>query len=128
MSVTEFLFHDTAYYLTSIFDKIRKCCPCVTLENIMRNGKKRQCIRLLFSSIFLISNETWKLREAIMAQVMNIDTIAVPQSKDKRAYAINFKGLMIHLLDILFVKGDTQPSHYSSDLSEHLQKDLGLTR
>jgi hypothetical protein len=35
---------------------------------------------------------------------------------------------MIHLLDILFVKGDTQPSHYSSDLSEHLQKDLGLTR
>lgn len=63
-----------------------------------------------------------------MAQVMHADTIIVPSSKEKKTYAVNIKGLIAHLLDILFVKGDVEQSYYSSELSSHMQKDLGIMR
>lgn len=63
-----------------------------------------------------------------MAQVMHIDTIAVPSSKDSKSYSIDFKGLMMHLVDILFGKGQSTSTYYVSDMSAHVQKDIGMIR
>ncbi|MCP3699836.1 MAG: hypothetical protein GY920_14985 [Aliivibrio sp.] len=63
-----------------------------------------------------------------MAQAaMNVNTIAT-SSLDKKAYSVNIKGLIAHFVDVLFGKGQTTSTHYTTDLSEHLQKDLGLYR
>ncbi|MGC9403814.1 MULTISPECIES: hypothetical protein [Vibrio] len=63
-----------------------------------------------------------------MSQVMHLDTIAAPTSMDKKTYAVSFKGLIKHLLDILFVDNSEPRAYYASDLSDHMQRDLGLTR
>ncbi|GAM55841.1 hypothetical protein JCM19232_314 [Vibrio ishigakensis] len=62
-----------------------------------------------------------------MAQVM-LDTIAVPSSKDSKSYSIDFKGLMMHLVDILFGKSQSTTTYYVSDMSAHVQKDIGMIR
>lgn len=61
-----------------------------------------------------------------MAQVMHADTMIVPTSRDKKTYSVNVKGLIAHLLDILFGKGEVENTYYSSELSGHLQRDLGI--
>ncbi|EGQ9890278.1 TPA: hypothetical protein ACMDRZ_001575 [Vibrio cholerae] len=62
-----------------------------------------------------------------MAQAMQMGTMTVPTSKDKKTYTVNFKGLIAHLLDILFV--DNAPRHYyATEMSAHIQKDVGLYR
>lgn len=63
-----------------------------------------------------------------MAQTMHIENIAVPSSQDVKSYSIDFKGLIMHFVDILFGKGQSTTTNYASDLSAHLQKDVGLTR
>ncbi|CAM2897105.1 hypothetical protein [Vibrio rarus] len=63
-----------------------------------------------------------------MAQVMHINTIAVPSSQEAKSYSIDFKGLMMHLVDILFGKGQPSKTYYARDLSDHMQKDLGMMR
>lgn len=63
-----------------------------------------------------------------MAQAINFETIAATNSMDKKTYAVSLKGLMMHLLDILFGKGDVEKTYYAADLSGHMQKDLGLMR
>ncbi|CAM4094055.1 hypothetical protein [Vibrio neonatus] len=63
-----------------------------------------------------------------MAQVMQINTIAVPSSQEGKSYSIDFKGLIMHLVDILVGKGHTSKTYYASELSDHMQKDLGMTR
>ncbi|TMX40884.1 hypothetical protein [Vibrio parahaemolyticus] len=57
----------------------------------------------------------------------NLSRIAQKQqvtSKDKT----NFKGLIAHLLDILFVDNSAPRSYYAEDLSAHIQKDIGMYR
>ncbi|GAL18052.1 hypothetical protein ACPV5O_14430 [Vibrio maritimus] len=63
-----------------------------------------------------------------MAQAMNIETIAIAPSMDKKTYAVNFKGLIAHFLDILFGKGDVEPTYHANELSSHMQRDIGLYR
>ncbi|MGR6838152.1 hypothetical protein ACU5DF_03195 [Aliivibrio wodanis] len=66
------------------------------------------------------------LSEAIMAQAaMNINSIAT-SSLEKKAYSVTIKGLVAHLVDVLFGKGQVTSTHYTSELSDHLRKDLGL--
>ncbi|PSW20195.1 hypothetical protein C9I98_09065 [Photobacterium sanctipauli] len=66
-----------------------------------------------------------------MAQAMNFDTIATETAMDKmdkKAYAVNIKGLIAHALDIFF-GGSKAPKQYNvSDLPAHIQKDIGLYR
>lgn len=62
-----------------------------------------------------------------MAQAMNIETIAVP-SMEKKTYAVNFKGLIAHLLDIMFGKGEVESIYYANELSGHMQRDIGINR
>ncbi|TOF11903.1 hypothetical protein CGJ31_09755, partial [Vibrio parahaemolyticus] len=45
-----------------------------------------------------------------------------------KTYAVNFKGLIAHLLDILFVDNSAPRSYYAEDLSAHIQKDIGMYR
>lgn len=61
-----------------------------------------------------------------MAQTMPIDTIAVAPSMEKKAYSVSFKGLIAHLMDILFSQDEVQRSLYCTDLSDHMQRDLGI--
>jgi hypothetical protein len=68
------------------------------------------------------------LREAIMAQAMQMNSVALPTSMDKKTYSVNFKGLIAHLLDILFVDNSTQSNYYADELPVHLQKDIGMYR
>ncbi|OLQ71249.1 hypothetical protein BIT28_03545 [Photobacterium proteolyticum] len=63
-----------------------------------------------------------------MAQALNFDTIATPAAMDKKAYAVNIKGLIAHALDILFGGKKTPKQYNVSDLPAHLQKDIGLYR
>lgn len=63
-----------------------------------------------------------------MAQAVQMNTIAVPNSMDKKTYSVNFKGLIAHLLDILFVDNSAPRSYYAEDLSSHIQKDIGMYR
>ncbi|MBW3696243.1 MULTISPECIES: hypothetical protein [Vibrio] len=63
-----------------------------------------------------------------MAQAMQMNTIAVPNSMDKKTYSVNFKGLIAHILDVLFVDNSAPRSYYANDLSGHMQKDIGLYR
>ncbi len=56
-----------------------------------------------------------------MAQAMQMTNVALPTSMDKKTYAVNFKGLIAHLLDILFVDNRV-------GLSAHIQKDIGMYR
>ncbi|CCN32890.1 conserved hypothetical protein [Vibrio nigripulchritudo SO65] len=63
-----------------------------------------------------------------MAQVMHIETMAAPGSMGKKAYALNFKGLIAHLLDILFVESKAEPKYNVGQLSPYLQRDIGLNR
>tara|TARA_Y100001956_G_scaffold79793_2_gene93590 strand:- start:570 stop:761 length:192 start_codon:yes stop_codon:yes gene_type:complete len=61
------------------------------------------------------------------AQAMQIGTIDAPISMDKKTYAVSFKGLIAHLLDILFTD-NTPRAYYANDLSGHMQKDIGIYR
>ena len=63
-----------------------------------------------------------------MAQAMQINPIAAPISMDKKTYAVSFKGLVAHLVDILFTHHSEPRTHYASSLSGHMQKDIGLYR
>ena len=63
-----------------------------------------------------------------MAQALNFDTIATSAAMDKKAYAVNIKGLIAHAFDIMF-GGKKAPKQYNiTDLPAHLQKDIGLNR
>lgn len=62
-----------------------------------------------------------------MSQTMHMDTSTTSTSMDKKTYSVNFKGLIAHLWDILFV--DNTPRTFDArGLSKHLQKDIGLYR
>ena len=63
-----------------------------------------------------------------MSQVMQINTVLAHTTMEKKTYAVNFKGLIAHLLDILFVDNSAPRSYYAEDLSAHIQKDIGMYR
>ncbi|ANQ24248.1 hypothetical protein BA893_21805 [Vibrio natriegens] len=63
-----------------------------------------------------------------MAQAMQMTNVALPTSMDKKTYSVNFKGLIAHLLDILFVDNSIPRGYYAEDLSAHIQKDIGMYR
>ena len=63
-----------------------------------------------------------------MTQVLHTQTIIATTSTDRRSYSLNIKGLITHLIDILFVKEPLEKCYYSTELSSHMQKDLGLIR
>ncbi|ADT88485.1 hypothetical protein J0676_15310 [Vibrio sp. Vb2880] len=63
-----------------------------------------------------------------MAQAMRLGTVTAPTSMDKKTYAVNFKGLMKHLVDILFVDDKQTRTYHSAELSSHMQRDIGLSR
>ncbi len=48
-----------------------------------------------------------------MAQAMQMTNVALPTSMDKKTYSVNFKGLIAHLLDILFVDNSTPRGYYA---------------
>ncbi len=48
-------------------------------------------------------------------------------SMEKKSYAVSIKGLIMHFVDVLFVTNKASSySHDASNLSAHLQKDLGI--
>jgi len=61
-----------------------------------------------------------------MAQAMYMGSVTATTSMDKKTYTVNFKGLMAHLIDILFVDNSKPVNYYSTDLSNHIQRDIGL--
>ncbi|GAB2650348.1 hypothetical protein [Vibrio panuliri] len=63
-----------------------------------------------------------------MAQVLDANTVLTPISKERKTYSVNIKGLIVHLLDILFTDRAEPRTHYAAELSGHMQKDIGLYR
>ncbi|MFA0413379.1 hypothetical protein AB4520_06170 [Vibrio renipiscarius] len=64
-----------------------------------------------------------------MAQVLDaITMVDTTPSKDRKTYSVNIKGLLVHLLDILFTDRHSPRTYNASDLSGHMQKDIGLYR
>ncbi len=66
--------------------------------------------------------------EAIMAQVMNFETVTSDDVLNQKTYAVSFKGLIAHFMDILFIRSKSVKEYNVSDLPVHLQKDIGLYR
>ncbi|MBU2895174.1 hypothetical protein [Vibrio hepatarius] len=62
-----------------------------------------------------------------MTQAISIETIEAPISMDRKTYSVTFKGLMAHLVDILFTD-NTPHAYFVGDMSGHMQKDIGLYR
>ncbi|AUI88065.1 hypothetical protein BS333_16975 [Vibrio azureus] len=62
-----------------------------------------------------------------MEQAMQMTNIALPTSMDKKTYSVNFKGLIAHLVDILFTEKAPR-QYYAEDFSAHMQKDIGFYR
>ncbi|WP_114764702.1 hypothetical protein [Vibrio rhodolitus] len=63
-----------------------------------------------------------------MAQVLDANTIISPISKERKTYSVNIKGLLMHFMDILFTERAEPRTHYASELSGHMQRDIGLYR
>ncbi|GAL02902.1 hypothetical protein ACFFLZ_06210 [Photobacterium aphoticum] len=64
-----------------------------------------------------------------MAQAMNFDTLAEQTTAlDKKAYAVNIKGLIAHALDIFTGSAKPAKQYNVADLPVHLQKDIGIYR
>ena len=64
-----------------------------------------------------------------MALVLDAATIVIDTtSKERKTYSVNIKGLFVHLIDILFTDRTESRSYYASNLSGHIQKDIGLYR
>ncbi|MGF1764521.1 hypothetical protein [Aliivibrio kagoshimensis] len=59
---------------------------------------------------------------------MNLNVIDSVPAMDQKAYAVNFKGLIAHIRDIFIGKDEVSQSRYVSELSSHLQKDIGMYR
>lgn len=60
-----------------------------------------------------------------MAYVTNYNSIATSHSMDKKTYYVNFKGLIKHLMDILFTQHSSH-TYYVDELSGYIQKDIGI--
>ncbi|WP_105901450.1 hypothetical protein [Vibrio gangliei] len=56
-----------------------------------------------------------------------LESVANP-SMEQKTYSVNVKGLMMHIVDVLFgaTKKPATAAYDASTLSSHLQKDLGL--
>ncbi|MCG3722043.1 hypothetical protein EXA23_09175 [Vibrio cincinnatiensis] len=63
-----------------------------------------------------------------MAQVMRLGSASAPTSMDKKTYTVNFKGLIAHFIDILFVESHSAHCYHAGELSPHIQRDIGLMR
>lgn len=65
--------------------------------------------------------------EAIMTQA-TMQANHIEASLQKKAYSVSIKGLIAHFIDVLFGKGQAVSVQHTSELSEHLQRDVGLYR
>ncbi|RJX75503.1 hypothetical protein DZ860_02155 [Vibrio sinensis] len=61
-------------------------------------------------------------------QAMQIENIVTTPSMDRKTYTVSIKGLIAHLFDILFTDNSHTHTYNASDLSSHMQKDLGIYR
>lgn len=59
---------------------------------------------------------------------MNLNIIDSVPAMDQKAYAVNFKGLIAHIRDIFIGKDEQTRTRYVTELSSHLQKDIGMYR
>jgi len=62
-----------------------------------------------------------------MAHAINVENVA-SNDLGKKRYSVDFKGLFKHLLDVLFAENNTSRSYNASDLSSHMQRDIGINR
>lgn len=60
-----------------------------------------------------------------MPHTMSMNTLEHTSTDDK-TYAVNFKGLIKHFFDIVTLRKETTSFHNTSELSEHLLRDIGL--
>ena len=63
-----------------------------------------------------------------MAHTMHLGTVPSTSLKAQKTYTVNVKGLIKHLLDVLFVSAPANSHYHVGELSAHLQRDLGLSR
>ncbi|MCG3728969.1 hypothetical protein [Vibrio cincinnatiensis] len=63
-----------------------------------------------------------------MTQAMYFSSVSAPSSMDKKTYTVNFKGLIAHFVDILFVESSSAHRYHTGELSHHIQRDIGLMR
>lgn len=62
-----------------------------------------------------------------MAHAINVENVA-SNDLGKKRYSVDFKGLFKHLLDVLFAENTASRSYNASDLSGHMQRDIGINR
>ncbi|MCL9783220.1 hypothetical protein M9194_17460 [Vibrio sp. S4M6] len=62
-----------------------------------------------------------------MAHAINVETVA-SSDMGKKGYSVDFKGLLKHLLDVLFTESKTAHCYNVSELSGHMQRDIGINR
>ncbi len=61
-----------------------------------------------------------------MAQTFDFNTFVVSEPSTTKNYSLNLKGLMMHLVDVMFTEDAPKIETYTTDLSEHIQRDIGI--
>ncbi|MEZ8140396.1 hypothetical protein A1OO_14510 [Enterovibrio norvegicus FF-33] len=63
-----------------------------------------------------------------MTQVVNLGPAMTSVEKVQKNYAVSFKGLIAHVMDVLRKKDVSNTFHSTHDLPEHIKRDIGLIR
>ncbi len=54
--------------------------------------------------------------------------VSRPESDNEKSYAVNMRGLITHLLDVVSHLEDKSQNYSTEGLSEYIQKDVGLMK
>ncbi|MDD1779718.1 hypothetical protein LRP49_00790 [Enterovibrio sp. ZSDZ35] len=63
-----------------------------------------------------------------MTQAVNFAEAYASESTTNKSYAVSFKGLIFHALDVLRSKQKSKMMLSTSDLPDHIKRDIGLIR
>ncbi|WP_407333846.1 hypothetical protein [Enterovibrio sp. 27052020O] len=63
-----------------------------------------------------------------MTQLVNLGPAMTSVDKVQKNYAVSFKGLIAHVMDVLRNNDANKAFHSTNDLPEHIKRDIGLIR
>ncbi|KXF83188.1 hypothetical protein [Enterovibrio coralii] len=63
-----------------------------------------------------------------MTQAVNFGEAYTSAGKTQKSYAVSFKGLITHALDVLRSKQANKSMLSTNDLPDHIKRDIGLMR
>ncbi|MBV7296655.1 hypothetical protein [Enterovibrio paralichthyis] len=63
-----------------------------------------------------------------MTQLVNMDSSMVATGKVQKNYAVSFKGLIAHAMDVFRKHDVRKATRATNELPDHIKRDIGLIR